>query len=306
MKHLQVVPVLSVVNNQVITSSKDVAKFFEKRHDHVIRDIDDIIEKVPESFAAPNFGANKINVLNNPSGEEISHYTLTRDGFTILAMGFTGKRAMQFKVAYIEAFNRMEAELMHRDPTLNVPALNHLTDELFSICKAYEKAHGWSSLCERIKRLAEECQTSQLPATTLTPDQQRKVQQLIGEKVYGTGNKAMYPTYFKHVYRAIKDRFNVGKYDQVPATQFHELTGYIQKIEIGEPVRRMPVGENALLHAEDIFFMAGCINEKLRASTESLFLVQQYMGRIIQDACMVSPEVFDETKRRFRLTEKEL
>lgn len=115
-------PVVAIVNNQTITTSLNVAEVFGKRHDHVIRDINDLIKKVPEEFAAANFGANKIKVLNNPSGEEISHYKITRDGWVLLVFGFTGADAMQFKLAYLKAFNKMEEALRNQLRALPDPS----------------------------------------------------------------------------------------------------------------------------------------------------------------------------------------
>ncbi len=115
-------PVVSIVNNQPITTSLNVAEVFGKFHKNVIRDINDLIEKVPEAFAAANFEPNKIKVLNNPSGEEISHYKLTRDGWTLLVFGYSGERAMQFKLAYLKAFNKMEEALRNQLRALPAPA----------------------------------------------------------------------------------------------------------------------------------------------------------------------------------------
>lgn len=95
----------------IYADSRDVATFFEKRHDHVIRDIRNLIAKEPD-LALSKFGEFKINDL---TGESTSHFEMTRDGFTLLAMGFTGAKALKWKLRYIEAFNVMEAELRARD-----------------------------------------------------------------------------------------------------------------------------------------------------------------------------------------------
>ena len=102
---------LTVTNDQVTTSSLDVAKIFSKRHDNVLRAIDLLGKEIPEDFYLLNFEEGSYTM---PETNDQQHriYTMTRDGFTLLAMGFTGKRAMQFKVAYIDAFNRMEAALL--------------------------------------------------------------------------------------------------------------------------------------------------------------------------------------------------
>ena len=77
--------------------------------------------EVPEDFTKLNFQPSE---YTDPTGRKLPMYQLTRDGFTLLAMGFTGARAMKFKLAYIEAFNRMEAELTGKalPAPANVPA----------------------------------------------------------------------------------------------------------------------------------------------------------------------------------------
>lgn len=95
-----------VRNGTAYASSRDVAGFFGKRHDHVLRDIKALIENAPTT--APNFGASS---YTDSTGRTLPAYEMTRDGFTLLAMGFNGKTALAFKVRYVEAFNRMEAQL---------------------------------------------------------------------------------------------------------------------------------------------------------------------------------------------------
>lgn len=105
-------PTIAVIDGQVTTTSQNIADVFGKRHDHVVRAIRDLIEQLPPE-ALPNFGE---GYYTTPETGDQQHrmYTLTRDGFTLLAMGFTGRRALAFKLAYIEAFNKMEATLRMR------------------------------------------------------------------------------------------------------------------------------------------------------------------------------------------------
>ena len=81
-----------------------------------------------------------------------------------------------------------------------------------------------------------------LPEPGLTPEQQRAVQVLIGERVYATDNKAMYPHMFRSTYRSIKDKFLVAKYDQVPQARFEELMDYIDTLFA--PVSRVAVSRD--------------------------------------------------------------
>lgn len=86
-----------------VVSSRDVAETFEKRHDHVMRDIENLEKYIP------NFGEMFFNsTMPDSYGREQKIYFMNRDGFTLLAMGFTGEKSMKFKLAYISQFNQME------------------------------------------------------------------------------------------------------------------------------------------------------------------------------------------------------
>lgn len=94
---------VTVSNNQVVTSSVQVAEYFGKRHADVLRQVNTLISvnaKLRSGYVSTTY--------IDPNGKSQPMYIMTRDGFTLLAMGFTGKKAMQFKIAYIEAFNEME------------------------------------------------------------------------------------------------------------------------------------------------------------------------------------------------------
>lgn len=95
--------------NIPVTTSRKVAEFFEKEHKHVIRDIENLIEK-----DGLNFELNSMFILSTYKDtykRDKKQYLLTQDGFTLLAMGFTGPKALEFKLAYIKAFNEMKKEL---------------------------------------------------------------------------------------------------------------------------------------------------------------------------------------------------
>ena len=91
---------------QLVTSSKDVSKSFEKQHYHVIRDIEEMKKDVS------NFGAMFYeSEYKDTYGRSQKMYLMNRDGFSLLAMGFTGTKALEWKLEYIDAFNQMESEL---------------------------------------------------------------------------------------------------------------------------------------------------------------------------------------------------
>lgn len=110
--------ILNPVNGKKIptVSSLQVAEIFGKRHDHVLRDIEQILTQVPEIFIKPNFGVVEYPVRRGFGTEMVKAYLLSKDGFTLLTMGYTGEKAMKFKVAYINRFNEMEDQLANHVP----------------------------------------------------------------------------------------------------------------------------------------------------------------------------------------------
>lgn len=99
-------------------TSLQVAEAFGKRHDHVLRDIAALLSQTPEIFVKPNFGEHEAEYFTGFGMKKTPAYLLSKDGFALLTMGYTGERAMRFKVAYIQRFNEMEAELARRFPCL--------------------------------------------------------------------------------------------------------------------------------------------------------------------------------------------
>lgn len=97
---------VELTGGQITTTSLDVAAHFHKRHERVL-------DKIRNLDCSPEFTAHNfvLSEYTDSTGRTLPQYRLTRDGFTFLCMGFTGKEAARWKEAYIEAFNRMEALL---------------------------------------------------------------------------------------------------------------------------------------------------------------------------------------------------
>ncbi|XIA85165.1 Rha family transcriptional regulator [Edwardsiella piscicida] len=108
-------PSVIIRNHRPITTSIAVAEFFGKQHKNVIQKIE-TLDCSPD-FASANFSADVQSVsIGNSAKRESKIYEMTKDGFVFLVMGFTGKKAAAFKEAYIAAFNRMEAQVLHQRP----------------------------------------------------------------------------------------------------------------------------------------------------------------------------------------------
>ena len=95
------------IEGQVVVSSREVADNFGKEHKNVLQIIKNL---VAENQAAKNFF---IESSYENRGKQYPEFLCTRDGFTLLAMGFTGGEALQWKLKYIDAFNAMEKSLMN-------------------------------------------------------------------------------------------------------------------------------------------------------------------------------------------------
>ena len=101
---------IAAERGQLTTTSMQVAAVFGKQHGHVMRAIRLLLSELPEGYHS-NFGETEETRASPLNGAPISTpmYTMTRYGFTLLVMGFTGKRALAFKLAYLDAFDAMEA-----------------------------------------------------------------------------------------------------------------------------------------------------------------------------------------------------
>jgi len=104
-------PELSIHDGTVTTTSVQVAQFFGKRHDNVLRAIRVLLREGASENYLLNFEEVNMDFTNGKGVQSGTAYRMTREGFMLLAMGFTGKEALRWKQAYIAAFNRMEAEL---------------------------------------------------------------------------------------------------------------------------------------------------------------------------------------------------
>ncbi len=103
-------------DGQPFTTSRAVAERFGKRHKNVLRDIENLLADMPDpAFRELNFEPT-IYEVPGPKGatRREPEYRLTHDGFALLAMGFTGRDALAWKVAFLQAFNALEAELAER------------------------------------------------------------------------------------------------------------------------------------------------------------------------------------------------
>ena len=111
-KQLELFPEVLLVeakDGEVFTTSRKVAEYFGKKHQHVMRSIKKLTGNLPDTeFWRSNFGP---STYQDERGKEQPMYRLTHDGFALLAMGFTGQKAMEWKVKFLKAFHLTERKL---------------------------------------------------------------------------------------------------------------------------------------------------------------------------------------------------
>lgn len=101
--------IVRLSSGRIVCNSREIAANFGKQHKNVLRDIDELRSRVGDEFDRLNF--EPVEYVDE-RGRNYRLFNLTRDGFSMLAMGFTGQDAIAWKIKYIAAFNAMEHELM--------------------------------------------------------------------------------------------------------------------------------------------------------------------------------------------------
>ncbi|ACH39992.1 phage regulatory protein, Rha family [Citrifermentans bemidjiense Bem] len=104
---------VSCQHRQAVTTSVVVAQVFGKRHKDVLRAITNLLADLEgEGVSRRSFAPRD---YTDERGKTYQMYEMDRDGYSLLAMGFNGRKALRFKAQYIDAFNKMERALLHRE-----------------------------------------------------------------------------------------------------------------------------------------------------------------------------------------------
>jgi len=142
--------VFADTNDTARVDSRYVAQFFEKEHKNVLADIRKILS--PASGVTEEFGRLNFQPTSYTDGWNRKQlaYMLTRDGFTMLVMGYTGKKAMRFKELYIRRFNEMETFIK----TLVTARKDFpLLTENIRLLHENPKPYHFSNECDMINRI---------------------------------------------------------------------------------------------------------------------------------------------------------
>ena len=158
-----------------VVSSRVVAYDFDKQHKHVLEAIENLIKDmgVAEKSAVLFIESKYQHPQNKQWYKE---YLLTRDGFSLLVMGFTGKEALQWKLQYIEAFNKMEEQIKQASHN---PYAN-LSPELQSIIMLDQKQQMLEQQVQTVQQKVNEIEEN----AKLDPAEYSLVSKRVSSRVY--------------------------------------------------------------------------------------------------------------------------
>lgn len=207
--------ILSTQNGEPVASSRQIAESFGKEHK-------DTLECIRQILAAENSATKSMfyETTFENRGKQYPMYLMNRDGFTLLAMGFTGKAALEWKLKYIQAFNEMEKKL-------NAPQMPKLSKEMQALFL----------LDDRTQR-QEQRLTALENTMTVDYNQQRVLRKSISRSVICALGDENAPAYIDNHVRSkvysecnhdVQDWFRVNSVGNIPCKRFDEAVEYIQR-----------------------------------------------------------------------------
>lgn len=207
---------------QAVTDSLKVAEVFNKKHKHVL-------EKA-RNLAAENSAVEKMffkSTYINQQGREQPLIYMNRDGFTLIAMSFTGKKAMEFKLKYIEAFNKMEAYIRAQETAKQLPQTpeERLKLAMEATIHLDERMTNVEKDVDFIKNTSEIDSTQRFK---LRKARDRKSVEVCGGKksnFYKDKNKRR--KVFRQLEHDFKDSFVISRYEDLSKKDFDRAINFI-------------------------------------------------------------------------------
>ena len=207
------------LEGQLLVSSREIATNFEKQHKHVIEKIENTRA---ENLAVLEMFIESTYVASN--GKTNKEYLITRDGFSLLVMSFTGAKAMTWKLKYIEAFNQMEQQL--RNP---YGSLSPELQAIFSLDKKQQEIE------KKIINIEDKMTINYELAENLRVSISIRAIEILGGKD-STAYKKLNKKLFASFYRDIKRTFKVNSYKNLSVKNYDLAINFIENWELKDEV----------------------------------------------------------------------
>lgn len=207
---------------QPVVSSREVANNFGKKHKHVLESI--------ENIKAENSAVTKMFIESSykaGTGKNYKEYLLTRDGFSLLVMGFTGAKALEWKLKYIEAFNKMEEKLKNINPYIG------MSKELQAIFVIDKKQQQIEQNVQAVKDDLEDFKGNaplfNIECDTLQKTLRGKViKELGGKKSLAYKDKSIRTKMYIDAQNQLKREFDVSSYKAIKRCQLDDALKVIE------------------------------------------------------------------------------
>ena len=200
-------------DRQAVTTSLQVAKVFNKKHKHVIEAINNKIQSAENSADYQKMFV--AGTYKDSQGRTYPMYYMNRDGFTFIAFGFTGAKADQFKLKYIDAFNQMEKQLQQQKP-LSLP------EQIQLIAKGYD---GLSKDVEDIKN------RMGLPGNMAHSFSKKRNAKIInvlgGKKSNAYRDKNVRAKTYRALFSSYRETFDQDRYNDLPMKDFDKAVDFV-------------------------------------------------------------------------------
>ena len=232
-------------NNQAVTTSLVLAEVFDKKHKNVIQTISSKINSAENSAQYKKMFAE--TTYTDKSGKQNKMYYLNRDGFTFIAMGFTGRKADEFKLKYIDAFNRMEEQIKSESQFRLPTNFDEMTLMLSNVMQGQEK-----KIEEQGKKVDFLMDLSGLTSSRnkeLTKARNKKVIQVCGGAESNSyKDKSLRSKIYKELFKSFRNRFDVSQYVDTPMRYFDKAKDFISNwyppFELKDEIERANAQEN--------------------------------------------------------------
>lgn len=213
-------------DRQAVTTSLQVAENFGKDHKNVLQSIKNL---AAENSATKNMFAEGTYVNRD---KEYPMVYMNRDGFSLLAMGFTGKKALQFKLKYIDAFNRMEKQLqLQQQRPLTLP------EQISLIAKGYE------SLSADVKDIKDRMGLPGNMAHAFKKKRNAKIINILGGKDSNAySNKNIRAKTYRALFSSYSETFDQDRYNDLPMKDYDKVVDFVNNwyppFELQNEIRR--------------------------------------------------------------------
>ena len=233
-KHKHKDIVIKKIDGELVVTSRQIAEDFDKRHADVIEKIEELIKtenSVMTMFIETSYKAG--------TGKSYKEYLITRDGFSLLVMGFTGLKALQWKLKYIEAFNKMEQALKEPQKQLTPIEMMELQ---FKILK--EQGQKLDEVEEKVEVLSNSMTIDYGQQEVINRIAKERIVQVLGGKdtpAYRELSKKVY----SNLWKRYKQVFHVASYKDTAKKDYEEAIKYIEEWKPSKEIGYMITGANS-------------------------------------------------------------